>query len=555
MAGRRSSDEVRRPPRFHGGRGISAFEFSYYQYEEERGDLFRHLSDLTWIRLSHNVYTPLSLRIFSDSLYKFLVAMLKDPGKIDILSGTLYTKNEWHRQRPRRDLSARELHLWKEKLDDSDHKLTGGAYHAICFPLPLILPGPLPQPHLFHPNNEIKELGKFFDDLGVCLEFFELCCIDPPLFSQTSRLPEFHRRHYLITEKHPPDEYAFCYSLIQHRPDVDLRYKPQELRQFWGRQVTVHQQIDVKRNVAFWVISGEDPNSEIKDLFEMALDRGNRLNDAHGIFSMNIEFFDLLLQDWRWYSSWIESRLKDSMEEISDSYTLSELVLDIQWSLAILKANKEVVINTYALLTEIFSAQLKEAYDPSGGRVDSRTPEDSNPFSKEIRAIFDGIDRNCAKVEAFQTRTRQLMENARLLQSDVMVHRTGNQLKLGLLSQNLMSSTVIAVFLVLPGIFASTLFSTDIVRINGNGDAVFSSVALVRWLAVALPLTAMSLIFLYVVFNLPTAQSPQRFRSWLGALFLRLKGGETGREERRKGKRREEERNVYVLPPYGQATP
>jgi hypothetical protein len=36
-----------------------------------------------------------------------------------------------------------------------------------------------------------------------------------------------------------------------------------------------------------------------------------------------------------------------------------------------------------------------------------------------------------------------------------MVHRTGNQLKLGLLSQNLMSSTVIAVFLVLPGIFAS----------------------------------------------------------------------------------------------------
>ena len=54
----------------------------------------------------------------------------------------------------------------------------------------------------------------------------------------------------------------------------------------------------------------------------------------------------------------------------------------------------------------------------------------------------------------------------------------------------------------------------------------------------------MSLIFLYVVFNLPTAQLSQRFRSRVGALFLRLKGGETGLEERRKEKRREEERNA-----------
>ena len=272
------------------------------------------------------------------------------------------------------------------------------------------------MPHSFDPNNEIKELGKFFADLGVCLEFFELCCIDPPLFFQTSRLPEFHRGHYLITDHHLPDEFAFCYSFIRHRPKEDLRYKPQEPRQGWGRQVTVHQQINVRRNLAYWVISSQDPNREILRLFETALDRGNGSNDECAIFSANIEFFDLLLQDWRWYSSWIESRLKDGMEQISDSDTLSELALDIQWSLAILKANKEVVMNTYALLTEIFSAQLKEAYDREasyGGRVDGRTPEDSKPFSKEIRAIFDGIDRNCAKLEAFQTRTRQLMENVR----------------------------------------------------------------------------------------------------------------------------------------------
>jgi hypothetical protein len=90
MAGRRLSDEVRRPPRFHGGRGISAFEFSYY--EDERGDIFQRMSDLPSIRLSEHVYTPLSLRILSDSLYKFLQAMLKDPKGIDIFSSRLLLK-------------------------------------------------------------------------------------------------------------------------------------------------------------------------------------------------------------------------------------------------------------------------------------------------------------------------------------------------------------------------------------------------------------------------------------------------------------------------------
>jgi hypothetical protein len=267
--------------------------------------------------------------------------------------------------------------------------------------------------HSLHPKVEIKELGKFFDYLGLLPEFFELVCFDPPRLFQPSRLPEFHHDHYLITDNHAPDQVSFCYSFIQHKPmrDLSLLYKPHDRP--WSSQVTVHQQIDVKRNLVFWVISSQDLHREILGLFEMALDRGNRLNDERGIFSANIEFFDLLLQDWRWYSSWIESRLKDGMEQISDSDTLSELVLEIQWSLAILKANKEVVMNTYALLTEISSAQLKEAHDRFGKRVDGRNPEDSKPFSKEIRAIFDGIDRNCAKLEAFETRTRQLMENVR----------------------------------------------------------------------------------------------------------------------------------------------
>jgi hypothetical protein len=85
MAGRRWFDELRRPPRFHGGRGIETFEVS--SYENERGDTLRHIPSIE--KLSEHVYTPLSLRIFTDSLYKFLQALLEDPKKIDIFASRL----------------------------------------------------------------------------------------------------------------------------------------------------------------------------------------------------------------------------------------------------------------------------------------------------------------------------------------------------------------------------------------------------------------------------------------------------------------------------------
>ncbi|KAL2203247.1 hypothetical protein CC79DRAFT_1337892 [Sarocladium strictum] len=85
--------------------------------------------------------------------------------------------------------------------------------------------------------------------------------------------------------------------------------------------------------------------------------------------------------------------------------------------------------------------------------------------------------------------------------STTMVTLSSNQLKLSFLSQNLMSSTVILLFVLLPPIFVSTFFSTDVVTYQGAEDSThFSSVALSRWLQVALPLTFLTLGCLYCVF-------------------------------------------------------
>jgi hypothetical protein len=89
MAGRRSSDEVRRPTRLDEIRGARRLISASKIPEDYSDDMFEDMSDLTWIRLSRDVYTPLSLKILSKSQHKFLKAMLEDTKKIFVLSSRL----------------------------------------------------------------------------------------------------------------------------------------------------------------------------------------------------------------------------------------------------------------------------------------------------------------------------------------------------------------------------------------------------------------------------------------------------------------------------------
>jgi hypothetical protein len=58
----------------------------------------------------------------------------------------------------------------------------------------------------------------------------------------------------------------------------------------------------------------------------------------------------------------------------------------------------------------------------------------------------------------------------------------------------------IVTLIYLPATFVSTFFSTDVVKFQGqeHGGASFSSLAMVRWVQVTLPLTALTIAFAYL---------------------------------------------------------
>lgn len=74
-----------------------------------------------------------------------------------------------------------------------------------------------------------------------------------------------------------------------------------------------------------------------------------------------------------------------------------------------------------------------------------------------------------------------------------------------------------------------TLFSTDLIRYNGNQEA-FSSKALLRWLEVSLPLTFLTLILAYVSYNFfqpYRANEKERSKKWFGWAPLIFRRAET----------------------------
>jgi hypothetical protein len=265
-----------------------------------------------------------------------------------------------------------------------------------------------------------------FDELGVFPEFFELSWIDPPKFSHLSHLPEFHSTPF----RQSPGRLTFCYSLIQHTlrhrhdPMPVLRRNPRPVLrggpQWWSNHITVHQTVDQRSDSVIWVIAeqGGDVEFGVPRLFEMAMESTRKLDGLTlNVFAANIAFFNLLLQDWRWFPTWIESRLLDrtglvserqpDLQERLESYC--QLLLDIEWSSAALKANQRVIRNTEDFFCKILLAPTS----PNDVKVTTTRPDDVKLLREELRQVSDEIEKVCVKLEVYETRTRQLIENVR----------------------------------------------------------------------------------------------------------------------------------------------
>jgi hypothetical protein len=220
----------------------------------------------------------------------------------------------------------------------------------------------------------------------------------------------------------PSHQFTLCYSLVRHQLSRDdLPAKPEPYQRRWSRQVTIYQSCNLILNRVSWVISNQDRNMDVVQFFQSALDRGYKKGTfLQAVFTAHIAFFDLLLQDWRWFPLWIERRLQFYESLISEANpslgleVLAELLLQIQWSHTVLKANMTVVMSTDAFFMEQLNARQPDR--PSSYTVTGKFREEevTETFRPEIKALLDGIEYNCARLTAYETRIRQLMENVRV---------------------------------------------------------------------------------------------------------------------------------------------
>lgn len=125
------------------------------------------------------------------------------------------------------------------------------------------------------------------------------------------------------------------------------------------------------------------------------------------------------------------------------------------------------------------------------------------------------MKKSCADdISVFSSQLGNLVEDFKLQvdRADALVRiatdRTElvKQHRLERLNQNLEKEAIIVriitimTLIYLPATFVSTFFSTDVVKYQGPGQEKgnFSSLALVRWMQVTLPLTALTIVFAYI---------------------------------------------------------
>lgn len=113
-------------------------------------------------------------------------------------------------------------------------------------------------------------------------------------------------------------------------------------------------------------------------------------------------------------------------------------------------------------------------------------------------------DRKNLVLQHLQTQAAEKMENLTTSQasaSDRMERLTVSMHKIGALAQKeavAMRIITVVTLVYLPATFVSTFFSTDIVKYQDqNGGSSYSSLAMLRWIEVTVPLTVLTLIIGY----------------------------------------------------------
>ncbi|KAI9795256.1 MAG: hypothetical protein M1833_007278 [Piccolia ochrophora] len=344
------------------------------------------------------------------------------------------------------------------------------------------------------------------------------------------------REQTLLT--HPPDglavrnlgrtgrQFQLCYNLkaVACLSNASTTIKNKE----WSiRQAAFHHQFDVVEGTTLWIIT--KGNLDMKERIQSLTSKDGRQEDRSfgtleecfkSSLAVHLLYCHWSMEEWRWYIQWLEDVIDlegpRGVREAQHNYTSRDLQTVQNYedktneAIMILEANADVL---KALCK--FYETLKENQDFPPRRT---CYENINIFSTQVDdIIYDSkmqVSRAKLLVRITADRKNLVLQHLQSQTTDKMEALTRSMHSIGIMSQKeaiAMRIITVVTLIYLPATFVSTFFSADIVKYQDEKDEVifkkgpasdppkpfggsFSKVALERWLQVALPLTALTLV-------------------------------------------------------------
>ncbi|KAK7911646.1 hypothetical protein PG985_014127 [Apiospora marii] len=301
--------------------------------------------------------------------------------------------------------------------------------------------------------------------------------------------------------------YQMCYNL---KSVVEKR----STEQTWKiRQSAFHHQFDVGTGTQLWIFG--DPHEAIKERIANSIsDQRNHLSKFDSVSSSFKTSLDVHLDIGRWsMTGWRKhiASLEERVEKLKSDFFFMDQQSPVDTDPLLVVQEYEDKTNETIMALESNADNLE-----SLSRFYADLVHDENFPTIERGACTKAVKKACSQIRELVYETRMQVRRANILVKTIADRKTiliqskaasraeglsasmWRQAESSAYETIAMRAITVVTLLYLPPTFVSTLFSTDIVKYQGDdgpfGAEMFSGMALQRWLQVSLPLMLITFV-------------------------------------------------------------